>query len=75
MTKADAKKVKIGDVLITKQNEDGVSCTFKVEEIETGRDASYMHEYIWFKGNASKPRSGSVKFNHKEIRTCIGSGR
>lgn len=68
MTLYDAKRVQLGDILISKQI-DEASFEFKVEAIEHKMDESNLHEYIVFKGTSISPSYGNyVFYTHKQIR-------
>lgn len=67
MTKAEAKKVKVGDVLIAKPFDEGFSFRFKVDTIWTEPEADGIHEKIMFKGDVLNCSSGKITFNHKQI--------
>ncbi len=67
MTKGDAKKVQIGDVLVAKPFDEGFMFKFKVEEIWTEFEADGIHEKIMFSGDVLNRSNGKITFNHKQI--------
>ncbi len=67
MTKGDAKKVKIGDVLVAKPFDEGFVFRFKVDEIWTELDADGIHERFMFRGDVLNRNNGKITFDHKQI--------